>query len=132
MTLNEATPQPLRPNIMGTRHVIAAGHYMAAQAGMQILEAGGNAIDAGVAAGIATGVLETEFVSVAGVAPIIIYLAETRKVVTISGLGTWPMAASWEFFQKHHGGVIPMGILRFVVPSAPDAWITAIERFGTM
>ena len=44
-----------RMTIMGTRHVISAGHYLAAHAGFQILEAGGNAIDAGVAAGIAIG-----------------------------------------------------------------------------
>ena len=34
--------------------------------------------------------------------------------------------------MKHHGGKIPQGILRTVVPAAPDAWITALERFGTM
>ena len=43
-----------RPTIMGTKHVIAAGHYLAAHAGFEILEAGGNAVDAGVAAGITT------------------------------------------------------------------------------
>ena len=48
-----------RPTIMGTRHVIAAGHYLAAHAGFQILEAGGNAVDAGVCAGICLGVLQT-------------------------------------------------------------------------
>ena len=44
-----------RMTIMGTRHVISAGHYLAAHAGFEILQAGGNAIDAGVAAGIAIG-----------------------------------------------------------------------------
>ena len=46
-----------RPTISGTRHVIAAGHYLATHAGFQILEAGGNAVDAGVCAGICIGVL---------------------------------------------------------------------------
>ena len=124
--------QPLRPNIMGTRHVIVAGHYLAAQAGFQVLEAGGNAVDAGVAAGIALGVVESEMVSFAGVAPILVYLADTREVVTISGLGGWPRAASSDYFQKHHGGAIPAGIVCTVVPGAPDAWITALERYGTM
>ena len=126
------TSQAMRPDIQATRHVVAAGHYMAAQAAMQILEGGGNAVDAGVAAGIATGVLESEFVSFAGVAPIILYMAKTRKLVTISGLGVWPKAASTEYFQKNHGGKIPRGIPRSVVPSAPDSWITALEKFGTM
>lgn len=121
-----------RPVISGLSHVAAAGHHMAAQAAMQVLEAGGNAVDAGCAAGIATGVLEGVHVSVAGVAPIMIYLAETRQVTTISGLGTWPKAASAAYFQQKHGGRIPTGIERTVIPAAPDAWITALERFGTM
>ena len=121
-----------RPVIAGRDHVAAAGHYMSAQAALAVLEAGGNAIDAGVAAGIATGVLEGIHVSVAGVAPILIYIAETKQVTTISGLGTWPRKASAAYFLEKHGGRIPTGIERTVVPSAPDAWITALERFGTM
>ena len=105
---------------------------MAAQAAVQILEAGGNAIDAGVAGGIATNVLESEFASFGGVAPIIIHLAESGEVVTISGLGGWPRAASTAFFQEHHGGAIPWGVLRTVVPAAPDAWVTALEHYGTL
>jgi gamma-glutamyltranspeptidase/glutathione hydrolase len=112
--------------------MVVAGHYMAAQAGLQVLEAGGNAVDAAAATGIATAVLEPEFVSFAGVAPILIYLAGTQEIVTISGLGPWPRAASCNYFQEHHGGAIPPGPLRSVVPGAPDAWITALERFGTM
>ena len=48
------------------------------------------------------------------------------------GLGTWPKAASAAYFQQKHGGKIPTGIERTVIPAAPDAWITALERFGTM
>ena len=59
-----------RPVVMGTRHAISAGHYLAAEAGFEIFNAGGNAIDAGVAAGLAIGVLQTDLVNIAGVAPI--------------------------------------------------------------
>ena len=121
-----------RPTVMGTRHMVAACHYLAAEAGFQILEAGGSAIDAGVAAGIALGVVQPEFVDVAGVAPIILYSAERDEVVTISGLGTWPRALERDFFQREHKGKIPRGVLRTIVPAAPDAWITALERWGTM
>ena len=121
-----------RPTIMGTRHMIAATQYLAAEAGFRILEAGGNAIDAGVAGGIALGVVQPEFVNVAGVAPIIIYSATEGRVITIPGLGSWPKAITRDHFRRHHGGRIPQGILRTVVPAAPDAWITALERFGTM
>ena len=121
-----------RPTIMGTRHVIAAGHYLAAHAGFQILEAGGNAVDAGVASGIAMGVLQTDKVSFGGVAPLIVYLAKKKEIHCIDGLGVWPKAITPDFFQKFHGGKIPPNELRSVVPAAPDSWITALERFGTM
>ncbi len=121
-----------RPALRGRKHMVSAGHYLAAQAGFQVLEAGGNAIDAGVAAGLALGVVQSDLVNVAGVAPIILYLAETRDVVTISGLGRWPRAASAEVFRTRHGGGVPAGILRTVVPAAPDAWITALRRYGSM
>ena len=96
-----------RPTIAVTRHAIAAGHYLAATAGFDILQAGGNAVDAGVAAGIALGVLQSDLVNVAGVAPILIYLAEKREVLTIAGLGPWPRALDPEFFMREHGGKIP-------------------------
>ena len=67
----------MRPEIKGTRHVVSTGHNFASQAAFQILEDGGNAIDAGVCAGIALGVLQSDLVSVGGVAPIIVYVAET-------------------------------------------------------
>jgi gamma-glutamyltranspeptidase / glutathione hydrolase len=121
-----------RPTIMGTRHMVAAGHYLATLAGFEILEAGGNAVDAGVCTGLALSVLESAYVSFAGVAPIAIYLRETGKVITISGLGTWPRAASCEMFQRDHDGQIPKGILRSVVPGAPDAWLLALREYGTM
>jgi gamma-glutamyltranspeptidase/glutathione hydrolase len=124
--------ESLRPSVMGTRHMAVAGHYGAAHAAFAMLEAGGNAVDAGVAGGIALGVLQSDLVNVAGVAPIMIYVAKSRELVTISGLGTWPRAIQPDYFAKHCGGHIPDGLLRTVVPAAPDAWITALERHGTM
>jgi gamma-glutamyltranspeptidase/glutathione hydrolase len=122
----------LRPALLGTRHMAVAGHYLAAHAAFRVLESGGNAVDAGCAAGIALGVLQPDIVNVAGVAPIILYMAERDEVRTISGLGPWPKAASAAYFREKHGGKIPTGVLRTVVPGAPDAWITALARFGTM
>jgi gamma-glutamyltranspeptidase/glutathione hydrolase len=122
----------LRPDALGTRHAVAAGHPLAALAAFKVLEAGGNAVDAGVAGGLCLGVVHSDIVNVAGVAPIMIYDAGRRDVVTISGLGTWPRRATVDFFRKACGGEIPEGLLRTVVPAAPDAWITALERFGTL
>src|ERR1044072_9722882 len=104
-----------RPTIMGTRHMVPATQYLRAEAGFKILEAGGNAIDAGVAGGTALGVVQPEFVNIAGVAPIIIYSAADNRVVTIPGLGPWPKALDRDYFKKNHRGTIPQGIMRTAV-----------------
>ena len=123
---------PQQPMITARRYMVVAGHYLAAEAGMKMLEAGGNAIDAGVAAGIALGVVHSDQVQFSGVAPMLIYLADRDEVVSIAGLGYWPKAATLGMFRDQHGGTIPLGLLRTVVPAAPDAWITALRRYGTM
>ena len=111
---------PHHPRIIGTRHMVASANFLAAQAGFEILEAGGNAIDAGVAGGIALGVLQCEYVHFAGVAPIMIHMAETGETFTISGLGPVAEAASAAYFREHQGGRIPVDIKRSVIPAAPD------------
>jgi gamma-glutamyltranspeptidase/glutathione hydrolase len=116
---------------MATEHAVSAGHYLATEAGLAILNDGGNAVDAGVAAGLVIGVVQSDFVNIAGVAPTIIWMAESQRVVCIDGLGTWPAAVTPDLFQREHGGVVPVGLLRTVVPAAPHAWLTALERFGT-
>lgn len=118
--------------LTGTRHMVSAGHHAAAHAGFLILEAGGNAVDAGVATGLALGVTCCDLVNVAGVAPTMIRLAATGEVITIDGLGVWPAKASSAYFREKHGGRIPEGLMRAVVPGAPSGWITALERYGTM
>ncbi|MEE8302676.1 MAG: gamma-glutamyltransferase, partial [Candidatus Tectomicrobia bacterium] len=121
-----------RPTVMGTHAMVSSGHYLATLAGERILTRGGNAVDAGVAAGLCLCVLQTDLVNLAGVAPIAIYLAEEDRVITISGLGRWPQAANIEYFQQHYDGKIPLGVLRCVTPGGPDAWITALEEYGTL
>ena len=117
---------------IGTRWAISAGHPLAAEAGARVLAAGGNAVDAGVAAGITLGVVHPDMVSVAGVAPILVHVARTGETFQVSGVGPYPRASSREYFLTRHGGQIPPGLPRTVVPAAPDAWCTALERWGTM
>ena len=123
---------PLQPMITGARHMISAGHYLAAEAGYAVLRAGGNVVDAGVAAGIALGVVHSDQVQFSGVAPMMIHLADRDETITIAGLGGWPRAARIETFVEEHGGAIPVGLLRTVVPAAPATWIRALELYGTM
>ena len=117
--------------VMGRRWMVAAGHPLAAQAAARILEAGGNAIDAGCAAGMMLGVVHPDMVSFAGVAPILVHLARTGETFEVSGVGPYPKRATAEFFNEKCGGQIPTGLLRTVVPASPDAWCAALERWGT-
>jgi len=123
---------PWQPQIQGRRYMASAGNYLAAQAAFNVLEAGGNAVDAGVAGGIALGVVHSDQVQFSGVAPMLFYSKAQDRVHAIAGLGAWPKALKPELFFDEHKGRIPVGILRTVVPAAPDAWIAALARFGTM
>jgi gamma-glutamyltranspeptidase / glutathione hydrolase len=125
-------PEPQRPTLMATRHAVVANHPWASQAALAILEAGGNAIDGGVAGGLALNVLESDMCHFLGVAPTMIRLAAGGEVVCAVGPGPWPEAATLDYFWERHGGIVPRGILHSVVPSAPDTWITLLERYGTM
>jgi gamma-glutamyltranspeptidase / glutathione hydrolase len=120
-----------RPTKYGSRHAISSGHYLATAAGAAILEAGGNAVDAGCCAGMALAVLHADEVNFAGVAPIMIRTAE-GETLTIDGLGTWPASLPADLFMREHGAAIPIGLLRTVVPAAPAAWIAALADHGTM
>jgi len=116
---------------IGSRWGVAAGHPLAAEAAAQVLAAGGNAIDAGVAAGLTLGVVHPDMVSVAGVAPILVHLARDRETFQVSGVGPYPRASTLEYFRRL-GNHIPPGLPRTVVPAAPAAWCAALERWGTM
>ncbi len=129
----ESVPPPsLQPAVIGRRYMASTGHYLATEAAIDILQGGGNAVDAGVSACITLGVVQSDQVQFGGVAPIMVYLAEMDEVLTISGLGWWPKAASLDYFVNECGGEIPIGVRRTVVPAAPDAYIQALSRYGTM
>ena len=125
-------PGSHRPSVRGKRYVVSSLHYLATMGGVRILENGGNAADAGVATGICINVLQPGSTHFGGVAPIIYCPGTGAPVETISGLGRWPRATSIDTFQEVHRGDLPPGILRTVTPASPDAWLTALARFGTM
>src|SRR5688500_6319665 len=84
--------------VIGTRWAVTGGNAMAAQSGARVLAAGGNAIDAGVAAGLTLGVTHPDMVSVAGVAPILVHIAATGETWQVSGVGPYPRASTAEWF----------------------------------
>src|SRR3989441_1216597 len=122
-----------RPLIMGTKAVVAAGHYLAAVAGMRILERGGNAIDSAAAIGFSLAVLEAHMNSIGGEVPMLIYVAKEERVVAVSGQGPSGHMANIDWFKSRGIEMIPGdGFLPAVVPSVVGSWVEVLTRFGTM
>jgi gamma-glutamyltranspeptidase/glutathione hydrolase len=125
-------PQTFRPAITGRHFMVSTGHYLASMAAVRILERGGNAIDAGVAAGMCINILQPDMTNLGGVAPVMLYSARDNEVRTISGLGSWPASVRREYFVEECGGKIPSGVKNAVMPAAIDSWLTALKLYGTM
>ena len=87
MPVKGTTLTSLRPLMQGTNGMVVASHASAAMAGLDVLRKGGNAIDAGVAVGLALNVMQVDDCSFLGVAPTVMYLANRKEVTTIDGLG---------------------------------------------
>ena len=125
-----------RPVIVGTHGVVAAGHYLAAMAGFRVLERGGNAVDAGVAGGLALEVLKPQSTGIGGEVPILIAPVggwQGRQVVAINGQGCAPQAATVEWFRREEIDLIPGdGLLPATVPGAFAAWATTLLHFGRL
>lgn len=117
----------------GDRYMAAAGTPWATDAALEILEQGGNAFDAGMAALLALNVTFPAPASFAGVAPTLIYDSATGEVVSYSGLGIAPAAATIELFEEKGYDTIPeMSILSQLLPASPDAIVAILGRYGTM
>jgi gamma-glutamyltranspeptidase/glutathione hydrolase len=132
--IGETRPVPFatRPVLQGRLGMVAAGHYLAAAIGLSLLERGGNAIDAGVAAGFALSLMKPQSVGIGGEVPILIHLAGKHKSVAITGQGWAPRAASIDWFRRNGISLIPSdGFLPATVPAQFASWCTALLEFGT-
>ena len=148
LPLTTAHADTFRPVVRGKRGVVAGGAPLSVEAGLRILQRGGNAVDAGVATILAASVIEFSHFSFGGEVPILIKL-KGQKVAVIEGMGQAPMKATREFFvNRSHsdgtgqssttmpsarkGGLIPStGPLSATVPGILDACVTALDQFGT-
>jgi len=117
-----------RPVILGKKHMVAAGHYATARAGYRMLEQGGNALDAGVAATFASTVVEPHRAGIGGHLLIMYYEAKTGKVTCIDGSGWSGRRANAERFRDT--GLPADGALAVLVPGAVEALLRAWEMFG--
>src|SRR5579872_2114094 len=92
--------ETMRPEILGTHGIVAAGRHYSVSAGTRILQQGGNAVDAGVATVFAASVVEISHFGFGGEVPTMIYDAKTKRTVVINGQGPAPKAATPALFAK--------------------------------
>jgi gamma-glutamyltranspeptidase/glutathione hydrolase len=129
---DEASNRPYwRPVVMGKFGMVAAEHPLEARAAMKILEQGGNAVDAAVAAFYMTGVVEQHQAGLGGDGFLLAYIAREGKVVFINGTGPAPKLATREFYLEH-GGIPDAGPLSTDVPGAVGGFDLALRKYGTL
>ena len=118
---------------MGTHGMVATEHYLSALIGVQILQQGGNATDAAVAAIFAEGVLNPHMHTIGGEAPMLIYQADSGRVQAINGNTAAPGRATIDWYRGQGLDLIPAdGLLAAGVPAACGALLTALNQFGTL
>ena len=125
-------PAAMRPTLVGEKFAVVAGHPLVSMVAMSIFEAGGNAVDAGVAAGIASNVVQVDMANFGGIAPILIREAGRDQCLSIAGVGRWSKSVSLDAMRARHGGQLPLGGAPCIVPGAPAGWLSALSHAGTM
>ena len=131
-------PQPrqftTRPEIQGTFGVVASTHWIATAVGMSILERGGNAFDAGVAAAFTLQVVEPHLNGPGGDVPVMVWDKKHGKPEVICGQGPAPAGATIKHYRDHLGlDLVPgTGLLACCIPGTFPTWMLVLERHGTM
>ena len=119
--------------VLGARGMVACAHYLATQVGVSILNQGGNAIDAAIAANVTMTVVYPSTCSAGGDIFMLIWDAKTQQLYALNGSGRAPQGMTPEYFQSHNMQEIPArGPLSITVPGAVDGWFTALQRFGSL
>lgn len=124
--------RPLRPPVMGRNAGVSAGHPLTTAAALEILQQGGNAFDAGVAALLVGGTVEQDLYGIGGEALILVYPQGERKVTSITGQGWAAAAANIDDYLREGKTLEGKGLDPAVVPGALHAALTVLERWGTM
>jgi gamma-glutamyltranspeptidase/glutathione hydrolase len=122
-----------RPDLVGNFGMVTSTHWLATASGMSVLERGGNAFDAAVAAGLVLQVAEPHLTGPGGEVPILAYRSDEDSVSVINGQGTAPAAATVSRFVELGLDIIPgSGLLPACVPGAFDAWMVLGMRYGRL
>ncbi|TAK82915.1 MAG: gamma-glutamyltransferase family protein [Betaproteobacteria bacterium] len=121
------------PRLIGTHGAVASNSYLSANAGIDILKAGGNAIDAAVAMTLVEGLVNPQMHTLGGECPILIRPAGEARVISLNGNMAAPLAATPEAFRARGLSDVPEeGILAAGAPAALAALVSALKRWGTM
>jgi gamma-glutamyltranspeptidase / glutathione hydrolase len=119
-----------RPTVVAQHGMVAAGHPLAAEAGMRMLKAGGNAMDAAMATWAVQGQVEPGMTGLGADMLVLVYLAKTNEVRFINATGFAPAAATIDFY-KSKGGIPDQGPLSISVPGAVGGAVYAVQKYGT-
>ena len=122
----------LRPPVAGPNAGISTGHPLTTSAALEVLQNGGNAFDAGVAALLVGGVVEQDLYSLGGEALVLVYSIQEEEVTSITGQGWAPRGATLENYQQQGKDLNGQGLDPAVTPGALHAALTVLERWGTM
>jgi gamma-glutamyltranspeptidase/glutathione hydrolase len=113
--------------------MITADHPLAARAGASILEAGGNAVDAAIAANLVMTVVRPHMCGLGGDLFALIYMAAESKFEALNASGRAPSAATLDIMHAKGYTVMPeTGLLTVTVPGAIAGWQAALEKYGSM
>jgi gamma-glutamyltranspeptidase/glutathione hydrolase len=126
----QATSGSWRPTIVAQHGMVAAGHPLAAEAGVRILKAGGNAMDAAIATWAVQGEVEPGMTGLGADMFVLYYNAKTHEVKFINGTGFAAQAATIDFY-KSKGGIPDEGPLSIAVPAAVSGAAYAVKTYGT-
>lgn len=122
-----------RSVVMAPKGMVATSQPLAAQAGIDILKKGGNAIDAAIAVNATLGVVEPMSCGIGGDLFAIVWMADNRTLNGINASGRAPYAATIEHYKELGYDYIPeTGPLNWSVPGCVDGWACLLQRFGTM
>ena len=139
----EGWPAQSRSEVMAQHGMVVTSQPLAAQAGLQILMRGGNAIDAAVATAAVLNVTEPMMVGMGGDLFAVIYVAKEKKIYVLNASGMAPSGATVAHFNalgyqwnpKNWGpgsGMPVNGILPVTVPGAVWGWAASLKRFGKL
>lgn len=122
-----------RPSTLGHHGAVASPHPLATLAGIQILQQGGNAVDAAVATNAVLAVVHPHMCGLGGDLFALIYPAKECRVLALNASGAAPRAASLERYRKAGYTEMPLrGLWSATVPGAVDGWAAALARCGSM